>query len=176
MMLEGEPGTRTPMLRTEYSTRCCQEAGVELRNWEVTPETGRGVRPPQKGQWLEEFGDQIEAVIANNDDMALGAIDAYGQTDWELPLVVGVDATAPALQAVAGGNAVRHGPQRRRGDRTGDAGPHTGTERCEGLWGHCGADRGPLRLALLPESDQRESGGLSNGIGLWRDGAWFLSR
>ena len=35
--------------------------------------------------------------------MALGAIDAYGQTDWELPLVVGVDATAPALQAVAEG-------------------------------------------------------------------------
>ena len=50
----------------------------------------------------------------------------------------------PGASGRSGGNAVRHGPQRRRGDRTGDAGPHTGTERCEGLWGHCGADRGDV--------------------------------
>ena len=53
--------------------------------------------------YSEANGNMVELVIANNDDMALGAIDAYGQTDWELPLVVGVDATAPALQAVAEG-------------------------------------------------------------------------
>ena len=68
-----------------------------------TADWQRGQASIHMTQWLEEFGDQIEAVIANNDDMALGAIDAYGQTDWELPLVVGVDATAPALQAVAEG-------------------------------------------------------------------------
>lgn len=27
-------------------------------------------------QWLEKYPDQIELVIGNNDDMALGAIDA----------------------------------------------------------------------------------------------------
>ena len=27
-------------------------------------------------QWLTEYPDQIELVVANNDDMALGAIDA----------------------------------------------------------------------------------------------------
>ena len=104
VMLEGEPGHQDALLRTEYSIQVLSEAGVELEklgsdtgNWKRGPAAGK------MGQWLEEFGDQIEAVIANNDDMALGAIDAYGQTDWELPLVVGVDATAPALQAVADG-------------------------------------------------------------------------
>ena len=43
-------------------------------------------------------------VFANNDDRALGAIDAcleMGMTD--LPLIVGVDATPPALEALAAG-------------------------------------------------------------------------
>ncbi|MEM5780232.1 MAG: substrate-binding domain-containing protein, partial [Lawsonibacter sp.] len=42
-------------------------------------------------------------VFANNDDMALGAIDAFHEKGAELPLVVGVDATAPALEAVKSG-------------------------------------------------------------------------
>lgn len=55
-------------------------------------------------QWLEEFGDQIEVVFANNDDMALGAIDACLAAEMApLPFVVGVDATPPALEAVAEG-------------------------------------------------------------------------
>ena len=49
------------------------------------------------------MGDAIEVVFANNDDMALGAIDAFKQAEEDLPLVVGVDATAPALEAVAAG-------------------------------------------------------------------------
>ena len=43
-------------------------------------------------------------IFANNDDMALGAIDALADTPRERwPLIVGVDATAPALEAVAAG-------------------------------------------------------------------------
>ena len=52
-------------------------------------------------QWCEEFGGSVEAVIANNDDMALGAIDAMEEMGIHpLPMVVGVDATAPALDAL----------------------------------------------------------------------------
>ena len=57
-------------------------------------------------QWLEEFGERIELVLANNDDMALGAIDAcleVGMTQEEMPFIVGVDATPPALEALAEG-------------------------------------------------------------------------
>ena len=57
-------------------------------------------------QWQQEFGSQIEAVFANNDDMALGAIDVLleaGVAPEEMPVIVGVDATAPALEAMAAG-------------------------------------------------------------------------
>jgi methyl-galactoside transport system substrate-binding protein len=53
------------------------------------------------------FGDRIEAVLCNNDDMALGVIESLRNAgfftgDKYLP-VVGVDATAPALQALSEG-------------------------------------------------------------------------
>ena len=51
---------------------------------------------------------KIEAVLANNDDMALGAIEAlksegYFGADKKFMPVVGVDATAPALAALKDG-------------------------------------------------------------------------
>jgi len=53
------------------------------------------------------YGDQIDMVFCNNDDMALGVIESlrkvgFFQDDRYLP-VVGVDATDPALQALAEG-------------------------------------------------------------------------
>ncbi len=104
VMLEGEPGHQDALLRTEYSVKTLTQAGVateklanDTANWQ------RGQAAARMQLWLEEFGGQIEAVFANNDDMALGAIDAFKQAEEDLPLVVGVDATAPALEAVAAG-------------------------------------------------------------------------
>ena len=46
-------------------------------------------------------------VFANNDDMALGAIDACAEaglgTSSSMPFIVGVDATPPALEALREG-------------------------------------------------------------------------
>lgn len=103
VMLEGEPGHQDAMLRTEYAVKTLTDAGVAVEklasdtaNWK------RGQAMAKARQWLEEgMGDAIEVVFANNDDMALGAIDAFKQAEEDLPLVVGVDATAPALEAVA---------------------------------------------------------------------------
>ena len=105
VMLEGEPGHQDAMLRTEYAVKTLTDAGVAVEklasdtaNWK------RGQAMAKARQWLEEgMGDSIEVVFANNDDMALGAIDAFRQAEEDLPLVVGVDATAPALEAVAAG-------------------------------------------------------------------------
>jgi methyl-galactoside transport system substrate-binding protein len=57
--------------------------------------------------FLASHGDKIEMVFANNDDMALGAIEAlkaagYFKDNKFMP-VIGVDATAPALQALEEG-------------------------------------------------------------------------
>ena len=107
VMLEGEPGHQDSLLRTEYCLKALTDGGVEVERLDRdTANWNRAQAAARMGHWREEFGGQIEAVFSNNDDMALGAIDALSETDLPLedwPLIVGVDATAPALEAVAAG-------------------------------------------------------------------------
>ena len=103
-MLEGEPGHQDALLRTEYSVKALTDAGLTVEKLASdTANWNRGQAEAKMQQWLEEFGEEIEVVFSNNDDMALGAIDAIRSAGLALPLVVGVDATAPALEAVAAG-------------------------------------------------------------------------
>ena len=107
VMLEGEPGHQDALLRTEYTIQTITDQGIEVeRLARDTANWNRAQAAARIASWLEEFGDQIEVVLSNNDDMALGAIDALKETgrplkDW--PLIVGIDATAPALEAVEAG-------------------------------------------------------------------------
>lgn len=107
VMLEGEPGHQDALLRTEYCVKTLSDAGVAVEKLASdNADWVRGQAMLQMQQWLEAFGDAIEVVFANNDDMALGAIDAClsaGMKEAELPFIVGVDATPPALEAVAAG-------------------------------------------------------------------------
>ena len=104
VMLEGEQGHQDTLLRTEYSIKALTDAGVEVEklasgtaNWYRSQAAGK------TAQWIAQFGDRIEVVFSNNDDMALGAIDAYHEAGRDLPLVVGVDATPPALESLKDG-------------------------------------------------------------------------
>ncbi|MCX4371352.1 MAG: galactose ABC transporter substrate-binding protein [Dysosmobacter sp.] len=105
VMLEGEPGHQDSLLRTEYSIKAVADGGVEVEKLaNETANWNRAQAAARTAQWLEEFGSGIEVIFSNNDDMALGAIDALADTPRDRwPLIVGVDATAPALEAVAGG-------------------------------------------------------------------------
>ncbi|MEI3347631.1 MAG: substrate-binding domain-containing protein [Dysosmobacter sp.] len=79
-------------------------AGVQVEKLESAGRTGKGQAGIRMSPVAREFGDQIEVVFANNDDMALGAIDACLEAEMDpLPFIVGVDATAPALEAGAAG-------------------------------------------------------------------------
>lgn len=108
VMLKGEPGHQDAELRTKYSIQAVEDSGIKVEK--VAEDTGMWDRV--KGQekmaaFLASKGDQIEVVFANNDDMALGAIEAlkasgYFKGDKYMP-VVGVDATAPALKALEEG-------------------------------------------------------------------------
>ena len=72
----------------------------DAANWQ------RGQACIRMRQWLQAFGDEIEVVFANNDDMALGAIDACTEAGLDkasMPFIVGVDATPPALEALREG-------------------------------------------------------------------------
>ncbi len=54
--------------------------------------------------WIQLYGDRINAVFAQNDEMAMGALIALEQAGRKgKVLVVGVDAIADALQAVRDG-------------------------------------------------------------------------
>lgn len=54
--------------------------------------------------WIQSYGDQIDAVFAQNDEMAMGALIALEQAKMkDQVLVAGVDAIADALRAVQEG-------------------------------------------------------------------------
>lgn len=110
VVLEGEAGHQDAIVRTEYSVSTIVENGVPVEklgygiaNW------NRAQAQTKMTQMLGEHGENIELVIANNDDMALGAIDALKASDLEQedwPVVVGIDGTDVGLEAVKNGEMV----------------------------------------------------------------------
>ena len=112
VMLQGEPGHQDATLRTEYSIKAIEAAGFKTQKlaadtamWDKAKATDL-MKAFMTGQGV----DKIEAVLCNNDDMALGAVEALkaegynkGDAAKYIP-VVGVDATAPALQAMKEGS------------------------------------------------------------------------
>jgi len=53
--------------------------------------------------WLTAYGNDLNAILANNDEMALGAVQALQSAGREDVLVLGVDATPDAKEAVKAG-------------------------------------------------------------------------
>lgn len=106
VLLEGEPGHQDALIRTEYCIKTIAENGIELEkladdtaNWELSQGTAK------MNQWIKEFGDEIEVVFSNNDEMALGALYAFNSLSVEnRPLIVGIDGIEEALQAVKNGS------------------------------------------------------------------------
>ncbi|ASS68905.1 MULTISPECIES: galactose ABC transporter substrate-binding protein [unclassified Paenibacillus] len=108
VMLQGEPGHQDAELRTKYSIQAIEDAGIKVEKLEQDTAMWDRTKGQDKMQtWLAARGDKIEAVLANNDDMALGAIEALKAggyfTGSKFMPVVGVDATAPAIQALQDG-------------------------------------------------------------------------
>ena len=108
IMIQGDPENIDAQLRTEYSVKALQDAGIEVEELDLQ----RGDWDREKGQTicandLAQFGDQIEVVFCNNDDMAIGAlqsIQAAGRKVNEDIYLVGVDALDAALNEVMNGN------------------------------------------------------------------------
>ncbi|QWZ10741.1 substrate-binding domain-containing protein [Nocardioides panacis] len=55
--------------------------------------------------WISSFGDQIDGVVAENDDMGLGALQATREAKVKLP-IVGVDGIEDGLKAVKNGDFI----------------------------------------------------------------------
>lgn len=108
IVLEGEAGHQDAILRTESSTKAITSEGIKvdklgyaIANW------NRAQAQTKMNQLLETHGEDIELVISNNDDMALGAIDALKECNIDKenwPVVVGIDGTGVGLEAVKNGD------------------------------------------------------------------------
>ena len=103
-MLEGELGHQDATIRTKWSVQTLIDLGVPVQkvaggvaNW------SRSQAAAIMEQLLGQHSGDIEVVIANNDDMALGALDALEKMAIEGVHLVGIDATAPGAAAVREG-------------------------------------------------------------------------
>lgn len=107
VVLEGEADHQDAIIRTESVIGTLNQKGIELEklscqiaNW------NRAQAQNRMKQTILQFHDQIELVLANNDDMAAGAVDAYDElnyTEDSRPFFFGVDGTSVGLQAVKDG-------------------------------------------------------------------------
>jgi inositol transport system substrate-binding protein len=104
VILQGDPANEAAILRTQG----CKDVVAKNPDMTVTKE--------QAGNWYREeglsimenwiqTGEQIDVVCANNDEMALGAIQALKNANMLDAVVIGgVDATADALAAMQAGD------------------------------------------------------------------------
>ena len=104
VLLEGESNHQDSLIRTEWSVQTLKDLGVPIEkitggiaNWE------RSQASALMEQWLELYPDTIELVLSNNDDMALGAIDALDRAGGKKISVVGIDGTTQGQDAVQSG-------------------------------------------------------------------------
>ena len=102
-MLEGESRHQDAMIRTEVSVQTLRDAGVPLERVESGIANGeRSQADALTESWLLKRSD-IELILCNNDDMALGAADAVARLGLELRNIVGIDGTPQGLEAVEDG-------------------------------------------------------------------------
>ena len=104
VILEGEPGHQDAIIRTENAVETLKKQGIVLEklccsiaNWNRAQAQNRMM------QIIGQYQNKIELVLANNDDMALGAVDAYKKlnyTESALPVFFGIDGTDVGLNAV----------------------------------------------------------------------------
>lgn len=105
ILLEGEASHQDSIVRTEWSIKTLKDGGVPIKklagdiaNWD------RNQAAALMENWAKKYGSEIELILSNNDDMALGAIDIIkNDKTFKNVKVVGVDATAPALESIKKG-------------------------------------------------------------------------
>lgn len=108
VVLEGEPGHQDTIIRTENAVDMMKSKGIELEKLSYGIANWNRVQAQNRmEQMIGQHQNDIELVLANNDAMALGAIDAYKKlnyTESTLPVFLGIDGTAEGLQAVRDGS------------------------------------------------------------------------
>ena len=114
LVFKGEPGNPEAEARTTYSVKQMEERGVKMEN--VNPggplvsNWATDQAQTQMEAMLAANSGKIEAVLCNNDDMALGVIAALNSAGYNVSKdsdkwipVIGVDATEAGVAAIGAG-------------------------------------------------------------------------
>jgi len=111
IMLQGERRSIEAQERTQYSISTINDAGIKTEQLALSiSDWRRDFAKEAINSLLLQYAPRIEAIIANNDEMAIGAIEAlqsrgYNQGDKAKTIpVVGVDATAEAQELIKKGD------------------------------------------------------------------------
>jgi ribose transport system substrate-binding protein len=105
VVLQGPLGSSPELNRTKGIENVLREyPGIRVlakdtANWE------RSEAVNKVKNWLAGFGDQIDGIVAENDDMGLGAVQALNEAGKDLP-VVGIDGIEDGLRAVKSGDFI----------------------------------------------------------------------
>ena len=106
VVLEGEAGHQDAIIRTEYAVDTMIQKGITLDKVGYAIANWNRAQARSKMSQLLDSSAEIELVLANNDDMALGAIEAYDDKAVpmeERPAIFGIDGTEVGLEAVIDG-------------------------------------------------------------------------
>ena len=114
VILEGERGHQDAAIRTEYVVKALKEGGIKLKKVEGgSANFDRTQAKALMERWLNQDDFYAELVLANNDELALGAVEAIEkqekakadkkkkqQKNMKNIQVVGIDGTDEAKAAV----------------------------------------------------------------------------
>ena len=106
-LLEGAAGPQDALSRTDCSVKTIINNGINLEKLSYQfADWNRGQAENRTTQLIDQYGNNIEMIISNNDEMAIGAVEAYkksgyGEDEW--PIICGIDGLNDALIAVKEG-------------------------------------------------------------------------
>lgn len=108
LIFEGEAGHQDSIMRTDYVVSTIQDAGIPLERLDYSiANWSRAEAQSKMMQLYPEFQRKIELILSNNDDMALGVIDAYDKIGVQKdlrPWIYGIDGTKAGLAAIEKGS------------------------------------------------------------------------
>lgn len=106
-VLQGKLDNEAAIKRTEGFVKTIEEkfpnitiVDTQVGNWQ------RDQAVSITENWLTAFGDEISFVVANNDEMALGAVEALQKAGRTDVIVLGVDFTPDAKTAIKEGKMI----------------------------------------------------------------------
>ena len=90
---------------TDFPEELVANVSLEKLSYQFA-DWNRGQAENRMNRLISQYGTEIELVLSNNDEMALGAVEAYRKVgyirkDW--PVIFGIDGLEDALEAVKAG-------------------------------------------------------------------------